>query len=50
MKKLLLGMAAAWLSFSVTAEEVVLNDSHPDSYTVVKGDTLWDISETFLQT
>lgn len=50
MKKLLLGMAAAWLSLSVTAEEVVLNDSHPDSYTVVKGDTLWDISETFLKT
>ncbi|GAA5315984.1 MAG: LysM peptidoglycan-binding domain-containing protein [Candidatus Pelagadaptatus aseana] len=49
MKKILLGMAAAWLSLSVQADEIVLNDSHPDSHVVVKGDTLWDISETFLK-
>lgn len=49
MKRILLGMAAVWLSVSAQAEEVVLNDSHPDSHTVVKGDTLWDISERFLQ-
>ena len=26
-----------------------LRDDHPDVYTVVKGDTLWDISGTFLE-
>ena len=50
MKKLLLGLAAASLfSLSVWAEDVLLKDSHPDRYTVVKGDTLWDISDKFLQ-
>ena len=34
---------------SGTAIEVVLNADHPDSYTVVKGDTLWDISAMFLR-
>jgi hypothetical protein len=28
---------------------VELNPSHPDSYTVVRGDTLWDISALFLK-
>jgi hypothetical protein len=50
MKKLLLGMAAACLSFTLSAQEVILNENHPDSHIVVKGDTLWDISETFLKT
>ena len=50
MKKLLIGVAAAWMSCSAMAGDVQLNDGHPDSYTVVKGDTLWDISESFLQT
>lgn len=56
MKKLRLGLAALTLcvsslgaSFSTSAEEAILNDNHPDRYTVVKGDTLWDISETFLK-
>ncbi len=26
-----------------------LNDHHPDSYIVKKGDTLWDISSIFLE-
>ncbi len=50
MKKLLLGLAAASLiTLSAWAEEVLLKESHPDRYTVVKGDTLWDISDKFLQ-
>ncbi|MBT3046723.1 MAG: LysM peptidoglycan-binding domain-containing protein [Candidatus Thiodiazotropha sp.] len=38
------------LSFCVLAtEHVALNPSHPERYTVVKGDTLWDISSMFLR-
>jgi hypothetical protein len=38
------------LSFSaLAAEPVALNPSHPERYTVVKGDTLWDISSMFLR-
>ncbi|MCU7843540.1 MAG: LysM peptidoglycan-binding domain-containing protein [Candidatus Thiodiazotropha sp. (ex Monitilora ramsayi)] len=33
----------------VAAEHVTLNPSHPERYTVVKGDTLWDISALFLR-
>jgi len=34
----------------VTAQEAVeLNPDHPDSYVVEAGDTLWDISKTFLR-
>ena len=38
------------LSFSaLAAEPVALNPAHPERYTVVKGDTLWDISALFLR-
>ncbi|MEJ2693675.1 MAG: LysM peptidoglycan-binding domain-containing protein [Candidatus Thiodiazotropha sp.] len=38
------------LSFSAfAAEPVALNPAHPERYTVVKGDTLWDISALFLR-
>lgn len=30
------------------ADEIKLNPSHPDQYTVVKGDTLWEIAGKFL--
>lgn len=43
---LTLGMA---LSAGVSADKVKLSPTAPDSYTVVKGDTLWDISGRFLQ-
>jgi LysM domain len=36
------------LNWSVGADELTLNPSHPERYTVVKGDTLWDISAMFL--
>lgn len=49
MKKFILGVAAACLlSFNVWAEDGLLKTGHPDEYTVKKGDTLWDISSTFL--
>ncbi len=35
-------------SFSVLADALSLKNDHPSSYTVKKGDTLWDISEHFL--
>ncbi len=45
---LAVGVVLCW---NVAANsEVELNPSHPDEYMVVKGDTLWDISERFLRT
>ncbi|MGR9053615.1 MAG: LysM peptidoglycan-binding domain-containing protein [Gammaproteobacteria bacterium] len=37
------------LGMVVQADEIKINPSHPDRYTVVKGDTLWDIAGRFLQ-
>ncbi|MES9902550.1 MAG: LysM peptidoglycan-binding domain-containing protein [Sedimenticola sp.] len=34
---------------ALAAEPVAVNPAHPDQYTVVKGDTLWDISGQFLR-
>ncbi len=34
---------------ALAADPVALNPSHPERYTVVKGDTLWDISAMFLR-
>jgi hypothetical protein len=49
MKKMIIGViAAAFLSFNVWAQDALLKPGHPDEYTVKKGDTLWDISSTFL--
>lgn len=54
MKKNFLGMAsaAALLVVAVawaSAEEPQLRDDVPETHTVVKGDTLWDISSRFLK-
>jgi LysM repeat protein len=43
---ILLGLAPAL----VAADDVQLKPDHPERYTVVKGDTLWDIAARFLQT
>jgi len=47
-KKLLPVFAAAFITLSAYAATVALKEDHPDTYTVVKGDTLWDISARFL--
>lgn len=50
MANKLLGLIfAALLTAPALADEIALNPSHPDSYVVVKGDTLWDISGRFLR-
>ena len=50
MKKIFIGViAAALLSLNVWAQDALLRDGHPDEYTVKRGDTLWDISSTFLK-
>lgn len=37
------------VSASILADTLKLNPNHPEQYTVVKGDTLWDISGHFLE-
>ena len=52
MRKSLLALllAAGGLVLTGMAQaEVQLKDGHPDRYTVVRGDTLWDISGKFLR-
>lgn len=51
MKKHLSGLFAAMalMVATATAEEAQLHDKVPATYTVVKGDTLWDISGTYLK-
>jgi nucleoid-associated protein YgaU len=51
MKKMIMSViAATLLSVTAWAESVALKAGHPNEYTVKKGDTLWDISSTFLST
>ena len=40
---------ASLLAAPALADDITLNPNHPDSYVVVKGDTLWDISGRFLR-
>ena len=47
MKRLIL-LAFMTFSCSIFADTLTLKSGHPDSYVVAKGDTLWDISEHFL--
>lgn len=37
------------ISMNCGADDIKINPSHPEQYTVVKGDTLWGISAKFLQ-
>lgn len=41
-------LATLAISLNTWAADLQINPSHPDQYTVVKGDTLWDISGKFL--
>ena len=49
LKKLHLLFIALFLINTNIYAEIELNPSHPDTYTVEKGDTLWDISARFLK-
>lgn len=48
LRTLLVLMNFSLISINTWAEEIQINPAHPDQYTVVKGDTLWDISGKFL--
>lgn len=46
---LILTTVALLITLPVGADTVKLKSDHPERYTVVKGDTLWDIAKRFLQ-
>jgi nucleoid-associated protein YgaU len=47
-KPVLILLGVALVFFNSWAEDPILRDDHPDSHEVVKGDTLWDIANRFL--
>ncbi len=48
MKRLLLVIVMSFYASMAIAEAVQMKEGHPDFYYVKKGDTLWDISNVFL--
>ncbi len=48
MRKTILGLLLLTTSFIAQAQETAFREGHPETYRVVKGDTLWDISGRFL--
>ncbi|MCX4186579.1 LysM peptidoglycan-binding domain-containing protein [Methylophaga sp. OBS4] len=49
IRRIVFSLFFVLLSLPLVANEVELNPDHPQRYTVVKGDTLWDISGMFLR-
>lgn len=49
LNKFLILLALYGLSIAAVANELKINPDNPGTYTVVKGDTLWDISARFLE-
>ncbi len=48
LKRITSFLLGVMLSFVSLADVLTLKEDHPETYTVVKGDTLWDISAHFL--
>lgn len=48
-KRIITLLVLACLSLHVNADEIQLQQNHPERHVVVKGDTLWGISAQFLQ-
>lgn len=49
ISRILLTFCLFFAVSGLRADEVALNPSHPETYVVVRGDTLWDIAGRFLQ-
>jgi len=49
IKKIIHLILVTMLASAAMAQDVSVRSDHPDEYTVVKGDTLWDISGRFLE-
>jgi len=49
VNKILILFVISLMFVCVNAGEIELNPEHPEKYTIVKGDTLWDISARFLK-
>ncbi|MBU2870987.1 LysM peptidoglycan-binding domain-containing protein [Colwellia sp. E2M01] len=49
LKKIIISLSLISYPLTLLADQIKLNDNAPKTHVVVKGDTLWDISEVFLE-